>query len=115
MIHDVWTVARKEWLEIIDQLLRFKRGGWSVLLIVGFLGVVSPLQMGESWLSSPLMFFYWPLLTSSMTSTLIADAIAHCPAFGSTVYAVMRVRDDCHVTALPRHRRATTSSHPYFS
>ena len=76
MMHDVWTVARKEWLEIIDQLLRFKRGGWSVLLIVGFLGVVSPLQMGESWLSSPLMFFYWPLLTSSMTSTLIADAIA---------------------------------------
>lgn len=76
MMHDVWTVARKEWLEIIDQLLRFKRGGWSILLIVGFLGVVSPLQMGESWLSSPLMFFYWPLLTSSMTSTLIADAIA---------------------------------------
>jgi len=76
MLHDVWTVARKEWLEIIDQLLRFKKGGWSILLIIGFLGVVSPLQMGTSWLSSPLMFFYWPLLTSSMTSTLIADAIA---------------------------------------
>lgn len=76
MIHDVWTMARKEWLEILDQLIRFKRGGWSILLIIGFLGVVSPLQMGASWLSSPLMFFYWPLLTSSMTSTLIADAIA---------------------------------------
>lgn len=76
MIRDVWVVARKEWLEIIDQLVRFKRGGWSMLLIVGFLGIVSPLQMGTSWLSSPLMFFYWPLLTSSMTSTLIADAIA---------------------------------------
>jgi ABC-2 type transport system permease protein len=76
MIHDVWTVARKEWLEIIDQLLRFKRGGWSILLVIAFLGVVSPLQMGQEWLSSPLMFFYWPLLTSSMTSTLIADAIA---------------------------------------
>ncbi|MEO6445931.1 MAG: ABC transporter permease [Gemmatimonadaceae bacterium] len=76
MMHDIWTVAYKEWLEIIDQLLRFRRGGWSILLIIGFLGVVSPLQMGVSWLSSPLMFFYWPLLTSSMTSTLIADAIA---------------------------------------
>jgi ABC-2 type transport system permease protein len=76
MIHDIWTVTRKEWLEIIDQLLRFKRGGWSILLVILFLGVVSPLQMGTSWLSSPLMFFYWPLLTSSMTSTLIADAIA---------------------------------------
>ena len=76
MIQDVLTVARKEWLEIIDQLLRFKRGGWSILLVVLFLGVISPLQMGTTWLSSPLMFFYWPLLTSSMTSTLIADSIA---------------------------------------
>lgn len=76
MIRDTWIVARKEWLEIFDQLLRFKRGGWSILLIIGFLGVISPLQMGESWLTSPLMFFYWPLLTTSMTSTLIADAIA---------------------------------------
>ena len=76
MIHDIWTVARKEWLEIIEQLLRFKRGGWSVLVIIFFLGVLSPLQMGPSWLSSPLMFFYWPLLTSSMTSTLVADSVA---------------------------------------
>lgn len=76
MIGDTWIVARKEWLEIFDQLIRFKRGGWSILLIIGFLGVLSPLQMGTGWLTSPLMFFYWPLLTTSMTSTLIADAIA---------------------------------------
>ncbi len=76
MIGDTWIVARKEWLEIFDQLIRFKRGGWSILLIIGFLGVISPLQMGTGWLTSPLMFFYWPLLTTSMTSTLIADAIA---------------------------------------
>ncbi|MCC6929181.1 MAG: ABC transporter permease [Gemmatimonadaceae bacterium] len=76
MIHDVLTVARKEWLEILDQLLRFKRGGWSVLVVILFLGVISPLQLGASWLTSPLMFFYWPLLTTSMTSTLIADSIA---------------------------------------
>lgn len=76
MMRDVWIVARKEWLEIFDQLLRFKRGGWSVLLVILFLGVITPLQMGSAWLASPLMFFYWPLLTSSMTSTLIADAVA---------------------------------------
>lgn len=76
MIRDILTVARKEWLEIVDQLLRFKRGGWSVILVIIFLGVVSPLQMGREWLTSPLMFFYWPLLTSSMTSTLIADSVA---------------------------------------
>ncbi|HEX4932236.1 MAG TPA: ABC transporter permease [Gemmatimonadaceae bacterium] len=76
MIRDVLTVARKEWLEIMDQLLRFKRGGWSILVVVLFLGVISPLQLGAAWLTTPLMFFYWPLLTTSMTSTLIADSIA---------------------------------------
>lgn len=76
MIRDVWTVARKEWLEIFDQLLRFKRGGWSIIIVILFLGVVSPLQLGRAWLTSPLMFFYWPILTTSMTSTLIADSIA---------------------------------------
>ncbi|HMN08178.1 MAG TPA: ABC transporter permease [Gemmatimonadaceae bacterium] len=76
MIRDVWTVARKEWLEIFDQLLRFKRGGWSIIIVILFLGVVSPLQLGTTWLTSPLMFFYWPILTTSMTSTLIADSIA---------------------------------------
>ena len=76
MIQDVFTVARKEWLEIIDQLLRLKRGGWSVLVVILFLGIISPLQLGAGWLTSPLMFFYWPLLTTSMTSTLIADAVA---------------------------------------
>ncbi|MFM7250380.1 MAG: ABC-2 type transporter, partial [Planctomycetaceae bacterium] len=76
MGHDILIVARKEWLEIFDQLLRLRRGGWSMLIVIAVLGVASPLQMGRDWLDSPLMFFYWPLLTSSTTSSLIADAIA---------------------------------------
>ena len=40
------------------------------------LGIVTPLQMGSLWLTSPLMLAYWPLLSSGMVSTLIADAFA---------------------------------------
>ena len=43
MIRDTWTMARKEWLEIIDQFIRFKRGGWSVLVVILFLGIFVPL------------------------------------------------------------------------
>jgi ABC-2 type transport system permease protein len=32
--------------------------------------------MGPSWISSPLMLVYWPVLAGSMVSTLIADAVA---------------------------------------
>ncbi len=76
MITDLWTVVRKEWLEILDQFMRFKRGGWTVLLVIFFLGVFVPLQIGAEWATTTVMFFYWPFLTASMTSTIVSDAVA---------------------------------------
>jgi ABC-2 type transport system permease protein len=76
MMRDILTVAWKEWLEFRDQLLRLRRGGLSALIVILMLGIVTPLQMGPLWMSSPLMLAYWPLLSSGMVSTLIADAFA---------------------------------------
>ena len=73
---DIVTVTRKEWLEFRDQLLRLRRGGLSAVIVLLMLGIVTPLQMGPLWLQSPLMLAYWPLLSSGMVSTLIADAFA---------------------------------------
>ena len=73
---DIVTVTRKEWLEFRDQLLRLRRGGMSAVIVLLMLGIVTPLQMGPLWLTSPLMLAYWPLLSSGMVSTLIADAFA---------------------------------------
>lgn len=76
MVADIFTVARKEWLEFRDQLLRLRRGGLSALIVLVMLGIFTPLQMGPLWMTSPLMLAYWPLLSSGMVSTLIADAFA---------------------------------------
>jgi ABC-2 type transport system permease protein len=76
MIYDILTIVWKEWREFKDQLFKLKRGGLSALVVVLMLGIVTPLQMGPSWISSPLMLAYWPVLAGSMVSTLIADAIA---------------------------------------
>lgn len=76
MIGDILTIVWKEWREFKDQLFKLKRGGLSALVVVLMLGIVTPLQMGPSWISSPLMLAYWPILAGSMVSTLIADAIA---------------------------------------
>lgn len=75
-VTDILTVTRKEWLEFRDQLLRLRRGGLSALIVLLILGIFTPLQMGPLWLTSPLMLAYWPLLSSGMVSTLIADAFA---------------------------------------
>jgi ABC-2 type transport system permease protein len=76
VLADVLTVTWKEWREIRDQLFRLKRGGLSALIVVLMLGIFTPLQMGPSWITSPLMLAYWPLLASGMVSTLIAVAFA---------------------------------------
>ncbi|MBV6520268.1 MAG: hypothetical protein MNPFHGCM_00373 [Gemmatimonadaceae bacterium] len=76
MIRDIGTIVWKEWREFRDQLFKLKRGGLSALVVVFMLGIVTPLQLGKSWISSPLMLAYWPILAGSMVSTLIADAIA---------------------------------------
>jgi ABC-2 type transport system permease protein len=41
-----------------------------------FLGVFVPIQVGAEWAETPVMFFYWPFLTASMTSAIVADSIA---------------------------------------
>jgi ABC-2 type transport system permease protein len=76
MMRDLSTVIWKEWREFRDQLFKIKRGGLSAIIVVVLLGLITPLQLGPPWISSPLMLFYWPFLAGSMVSTLIADAIA---------------------------------------
>lgn len=76
MTGDILTVAWKEWQELRDQLLRIRRGGLSALIVVIMLGIFMPLQLGSLWVESSLMLMYWPLLSSGMVSTLIADAFA---------------------------------------
>lgn len=76
MIADILTIVWKEWREFKDQLFKLKRGGLSALVVVFMLGIVTPLQLGPTWISSPLMLAYWPILAGSMVSTLISDAIA---------------------------------------
>jgi len=76
VIRDTFTILRKEWLEFRDQLLRIRRGGFSAIVIVLLLGIVTPLQFGPEWLNSWVVMFYFPTLASSMASALIVDAIA---------------------------------------
>ena len=75
-MRDVLTVCRKEWIEILDQFSRFRRGGWTAIIALVFLAVYLPLQIGPGWAMNAFVFFYWPFLTASMTSTIVADAIA---------------------------------------
>lgn len=76
MIGDIGTVIWKEWREIVLQQ-GSRRGGMLMLFIfVGFLGILLPLQSGQSWLDSagPLFFVLWEPLF--LVSAVIADSFA---------------------------------------
>jgi ABC-2 type transport system permease protein len=75
-VRDVWTMVWKEWREFRDQLLSLRRGGLSALILALILGVVAPVQLGADWVQSKLIIGYWPFLSATMVSSLIADSVA---------------------------------------
>ena len=75
-MRDVWTMVWKEWREFRDQLLSLRRGGLSALILALILGVVAPVQLGAEWVQSKLIVGYWPFLSATMVSSLIADSVA---------------------------------------
>jgi len=75
-VRDIWTMIWKEWREFRDQLLSLRRGGLSALILALILGVVAPVQLGADWVQSKLIIGYWPFLSATMVSSLIADSVA---------------------------------------
>ena len=76
MIRDVYTMVWKEWREFRDQLLSLRRGGLSAIILALILGVVAPVQLGPEWVQSKIIVAYWPFLSATMVSSLIADSVA---------------------------------------
>ena len=76
MIADIWTVMWKEWKELYAQ---YRKGDLSLLvniLGIGFVSVITVLQAGEKWLSSPLVLIYSGWIPLLLVSSVIADAFA---------------------------------------
>ncbi len=75
MITDIWTVATKEWQEILLQ--RGMRRGWvNLAVLVAVFGVFLPLQVGVPWLRSPLAAASWAWVPIMLVVNVIADSFA---------------------------------------
>jgi ABC-2 type transport system permease protein len=80
MIVDIWTVMRKELLEIFFQrgnTAGSRRGGWfRILLVLGVFGVFLPLQMGPEWLQRPQLLIFWAWVPLFLVTTVTTDTFA---------------------------------------
>jgi len=73
MIADVWTVMWKEWKELSRG---GGRGRLGLLLFLGVFGVFMPLQLGNGWVTSPVMPIAAVWVSLFLVTTVVADSFA---------------------------------------
>jgi ABC-2 type transport system permease protein len=76
MLTDIWTISQKEWKELLRQRGSLRGGFLGILIFMGILGIVMPIQFGAEWVesASQLIIFGW--LPFLLVSGVIADAFA---------------------------------------
>lgn len=76
MIYDIFTIARKELKEILVQRGSLRGGITNILIVVGVIGILFPMQYGVEWLTNPLGLITVAWLPLMMTMGLVADSFA---------------------------------------
>lgn len=76
MLYDMLTIAGKDLKEIFVQRGSFRAGATNMLLVIGIIGILFPLQYGLDWVRSPMGLITTAWLPLFMSMGLIADAFA---------------------------------------
>lgn len=76
MITDIWTIARKEWLEMLTAQGSLRGGLTRLALMAAVFGILLPVQAGRAWLESPASLAAWVWVPLLLTGTMTADAFA---------------------------------------
>jgi ABC-2 type transport system permease protein len=80
MIADIWTVMRKELLEIFFQRANVagsRRGSWfSIVIVLLVFGLFLPLQIGPDWLQRPQLLVLWGWVPLFLGSSITTDTFA---------------------------------------
>ena len=76
MLYDITTILRKELKEIFVQRGSLRAGITNLLIVIGIIGILFPLQTGRAWITNPIGLFSTAWLPLFMCMGLVADAFA---------------------------------------
>ncbi len=76
MFYDILTITCKELKEIFIQRGSLRSGIANVLLVIGVMGILFPLQFGREWITQPIGLITGMWLPLFMSMGLVADAFA---------------------------------------
>jgi len=76
MLNDIWTITQKEWKELLRQRGSLRGSFLGVLVFMGALGILMPIQFGAEWVESATQIIIWGWLPFLLVSGVIADSFA---------------------------------------
>ena len=76
MLADIFTVAWKEFREILTFGDTRGRSKFSLLILILIFGIVVPLQNGREWVRSPISILVWGWMPFLWVSGIVADLFA---------------------------------------
>jgi ABC-2 type transport system permease protein len=76
MLIDIWTITQKEWKELLRQRGSLRGGFLGVLVFMGVLGILMPIQFGPEWVQSASQMIIWVWLPFLLVSGVISDSFA---------------------------------------
>ena len=76
MIADLWTVMWKEWKELFVQRGSMRGGLLRLVIVIGVLGIVPPLQAGREWVDSPMVLAFAGWMPLLLVTSVVADSFA---------------------------------------
>lgn len=76
MIKDIFTVARKDLKEILTNRGTTRSGALYLLIVIGVMGIVMPLQSGRDWLTKPIIPLVWSWFPILLVISVITDSFA---------------------------------------
>lgn len=76
MIADIWTVLRKDWIELTLAGGGPRAGAVRAALVVFVFGIIIPLQAGRDWVDAPAFLAFWTSMPLLLVSGVVADSFA---------------------------------------
>jgi ABC-2 type transport system permease protein len=76
MIKDILTIVRKDIQEVLSSRGTARSGVVYLLLVVGIMGIMMPLQSGRAWLNEPLIPLVWSWFPILLVISVVTDSFA---------------------------------------
>jgi ABC-2 type transport system permease protein len=76
MMADVWTIMWKEWKELLVRQGATRGGVLRLIVLLGALGILLPLQIGRGWTDSAMVVLFAAWNPFVLVTAVVADAFA---------------------------------------